>query len=116
MTASSDSMSRLSARSAGRTAWFILAVLLFFSVAAPLNQFKVPPIIPVLMSVLGLSTAGAGLLMSVYAVTGLILALPSGLIFQRAGARLTGRIAGGSIVIGAALGAVSTSVGGLLAS
>jgi MFS family permease len=116
MTASSDSMSRLSARSAGRTAWFILAVLLFFSVAAPLNQFKVPPIIPVLMSVLGLSTAGAGLLMSVYAVTGLILALPSGLIFQRAGARLTGLIAGGSIVIGASLGAVSTDVGGLLAS
>jgi len=116
MTTSSDSMAHPTARSAGRTGWFILAVLLFFSIAAPLNQFKVPPIMPVLMSVLGLSTARAGLLMSVYAVTGLILALPSGLIFQRAGARLTGLIAGGSIVIGAALGAVSTSVGGLLAS
>jgi MFS family permease len=116
MTASSDSMSRPSARSAGRAAWFILAVLLFFSIAAPLNQFKVPPIIPVLMATLGLSTARAGLLMSVYSVTGLILALPSGLIFQRAGARLTGLIAGGSIVLGAALGAVSTDVGGLLAS
>ena len=88
-------MAHPTARSAGRTGWFILAVLLFFSIAAPLNQFKVPPIMPVLMSVLGLSTARAGLLMSVYAVTGLILALPSGLIFQRAGARLTGLIAGG---------------------
>jgi predicted MFS family arabinose efflux permease len=109
-------MAHPGARSAGRTAWFLLAVLLFFSIASPLKKLKVPPIMPVLMSVLGLSTARAGLLMSVHAVTGLILALPSGLIFQRAGARLTGRIAGGSIVIGAALGAVSTSVGGLLAS
>ena len=82
MTPSSDSIVRPGARPAERTAWIILAVLLFFSIAAPLNQFKVPPIMPVLMSALGLSTARAGLLMSLYAVTGLILALPSGLIFR----------------------------------
>jgi MFS family permease len=99
-----------------RMAWLILAVLLLFSIAAPLNQFKVPPIMPVLMEALGLSVGGAGLIMSVYAVTGLILALPAGLIFQRAGYRVTGILAGGSIVIGASLGALSAGTGGLLIS
>lgn len=97
-------------------AWLVLAVLLLFSVAAPLNQFKVPPIMPLLMEALGLSVGRAGLLMSVFAVTGLILALPSGFIFQRAGDRFTGLLAGGSIVLGAALGALSRSMGVLLAS
>ena len=39
------------------------------------------------MASLGVSVRGVGLLMSVYAITGLILALPSGFIFQRAGYR-----------------------------
>lgn len=99
-----------------RTAWLILAVLLLFSIAAPLNQFKVPPIMPVLMDVLGLSVSSAGLLMSVFAITGLFLALPAGLIFQQAGLRVTGLLAGGSIMIGAALGAISQSMTGLLIS
>lgn len=99
-----------------RAAWLILAVLLLFSIAVPLNQFKVPPIMPVLLDALGISVSGAGLLMSVYAVTGLILALPAGLIFQRAGFRVTGLLAGGSIVLGAALGALSQGMTGLLLS
>ncbi len=103
-------------KTTARTAWLILAVLLLFSIAAPLNQFKVPPIMPVLMDALGITVSGAGLLMSVYAVTGLLLALPAGLIFQRAGFRVTGLIAGGSIVIGAVLGALSQSMTGLLVS
>ncbi len=98
------------------TAWLILAVLLLFSIAAPLNQFKVPPIMPVLMANLGLSVSGAGLLMSVYTITGLILAIPSGFILQRTGFKITGLIAGGSIVIGCVLGALSNSSGQLLVS
>ncbi len=97
-------------------AWLILAVLLLFSIAAPLNQFKVPPIMPLLMEAFGLTVSGAGLVMSVYAVTGLILALPAGLIYQKAGPRLTGIVAGGSIVLGSALGALSSGTGALLAS
>jgi MFS family permease len=98
------------------TPWLILVVLLLFSIAAPLNQFKVPPIIPVLLASLGLTVSGAGALMSVYAVTGLILAIPSGFILQRVGFRITGLIAGGSIVIGSALGALSATTGALLVS
>jgi MFS family permease len=93
-----------------------LVVLLLFSVAAPLNHFRVPRIMPLLLDALELSVGRAGLSMSVFAVTGLILALPSGFMFPRAGFRLTGLLAGGGIVFGAALGALSQSAGLLLAS
>jgi len=104
------------ATSRERAAWFALAILLLFSIAAPLNQFKIPPIMPILMGAFNLSVGRAGLLMSVYAVTGLALALPAGLIFQKLGYRITGLIAGGSIVLGAVLGATSSSMGNLLMS
>ncbi len=99
-----------------RTAWLVLAVLVFFSVAAPLNQFKVPPVMPILMAAFRLSTGEAGLLMSVFAFTGLILALPSGFIFQKLGFRLTGLLAVGAVLVGAIIGALSGNIGTLLAS
>lgn len=112
------STTRTSSRTAnaGAAAWLTLVLLLLFSVAAPLNQFKVPPIMSVLMDALGISVSGAGLLMSVYAITGLILALPSGFILQRFGFKVTGLLAGGSIVSGAVLGALSRDMNVLLLS
>ena len=101
---------------APRRAWLILAVLLVFSIAAPLNQSKVPPILPILIESWGLPVGRAGLLMSLYAITGLLLALPAGFIFQRVGYRWTGVLAGGSIALGAALGALSPSINLLLFS
>jgi MFS family permease len=71
---------------------------------------------PILMNALQLSVGRAGLLMSVFAVTGLVLALPAGFIFQKLGYRITGLIAGGSIALGAILGATSSSMGVMLAS
>ncbi|NLE76948.1 MAG: MFS transporter [Chloroflexi bacterium] len=104
-------------RQIGRSgAWLVLAVLLLFSIAAPLNQFKAPPIMPILMEQLRLSVGGAGLLMSVFAITGLVLALPAGLIYQKAGPRWTGLLAGGSVALGATLGALSPSTNLLLIS
>ena len=99
-----------------RTAWFVLAILLLFSIAAPLNQAKVPPIMPILMEAFHLSVGRAGLLMSVFAVTGLVLALPAGLIFQKLGYRITSLIAGGSIALGATLGALSLDMSSMLVS
>jgi MFS family permease len=90
-----------------RSPWLILIIILLASMAAPLNQFKVPPVMPLLMEAFGTSAAQAGLLMSLFAITGLFLAIPAGFIFQRLGYRLTGMIAILSLVIGAALGAVT---------
>ncbi len=103
------------ARSA-RLAWLVLAVLLLFSIAAPLSQFKVPPILPIVMQSFNISIGQAGLLMSLYAVTGVILALPAGLIFHKVGSRLTAVLAGGSIVVGAVWGALSPNIASVLAS
>ncbi len=97
-------------------AWVILAVAYITSVAAPVAQFKVPPIMPVLMEAFGLNLASAGMLMSVFAITGFILALPAGIILQKLGLKITGLIAMGSIVIGSLLGVIAGSSGLLLFS
>jgi len=100
----------------GRNAWLVLVVLLLFSLTAPLNQFKVPPILPILMKEFELSIQQSGLLMSVYSLTGIILAVPAGFFLQKRGQRITGIIAGGVIVSGAVLGWVSKDVTTMLIS
>ena len=97
-------------------AWIILAVVYLASVAAPLNQFKVPPIMPVLMQELGIDRAQAGSLMSVIALVGLILALPAGILLQRVGPKASGLLALGFIAAGAAQGALAGSYTSLMAS
>src|SRR4030042_4581494 len=95
------------AHSHGRSPWLMLGVILLTTVAASLNQFKVPPILPLLMDAFHMPAGQAGLLMSVFAVTGLVLALPVGFLSQKLGYRSTGVIAVSFIVFGAAAGAVS---------
>ena len=97
-------------------AWVILLVVFLASVAAPLNQSKVPPLMPVLMDAFNITLSQAGLLMSVFSITGLILALPTGIVLQKTGPKMTGLIALGSLVIGSGLGALSGSMGLLLTS
>lgn len=97
-------------------AWVILWVVYLASVAAPLNQFKVPPILPSLAGELGLTLTQAGTLMSSIALVGLALALPAGMILQRLGPKLTGLLSLGSIAAGSVIGALSGSVEILIAS
>ena len=97
-------------------AWIILTVLYLASVASALNQFKVPPVLPVLIRAFGLSLSNAGMLMSIFSVTGLILALPAGYIIQRVGLKATGLIAIGAVCIGSGLGAYCTTTNLMLAS
>ena len=97
-------------------AWVILVVVYLASVVAPFNQFKVPPLIPVLMEVFQINLAQAGLLMSSIAIVGLVLALPAGLILQRFGPKITAVVAMGSLAAGAAIGAISTGFSTLLVS
>ncbi len=74
-------------------AWVILTVVLLASVAGSLNQFKPPPLIPVLMDAFRIDLGQAGLLMSSFALAGLVLVLPAGVILQRLGPKLAGSIA-----------------------
>lgn len=97
-------------------AWVILGAVFFASVVAPFNQFKVPPIMPVLMETFGVNLTQAGVLMSLIAGIGLVLALPSGVILGRFGPKFTGLTALGCLAAGSALGALSGTYGMLLFS
>jgi MFS family permease len=91
-------------------AWVILLIVFLAGVCAPLNQNKVPPLMPILMDAFHLELSQAGMLMSVFAITGLILALPAGFILQRLGPKLSGLIALASLALGAAVGAFATNL------
>ncbi len=99
-----------------RSPWLILMVVLFAGTAAALNQFKVPPVMPLLMEDFGQTSGQAGLLMSLFAFTGLLLAIPSGFILQRIGYRITGMTALFFVAAGAAIGASSRGITLLLLS
>ncbi len=97
-------------------AWVVLLVVFLASVAAPLNQNKVPPLMPVMMNAFNLTLVDAGLLMSVFAITGFILALPAGIILSKIGPKVTGLIALACLAGGSALGALAPNVTVLLGS
>lgn len=97
-------------------AWVILVVVYLASMAAPLNQFKVPPVMGTLMQSYGMSMATAGTLMSIFALIGVVLALPSGFIMGRIGVKNAGLAALLCLMAGGALGAVAGNLPVLMAS
>jgi MFS family permease len=99
-----------------RQPWLVLAVVLFGSVAAVIAQFAAPPLMPLLMAEFGIDIAQASTLMSVFSVTGLVLALPAGVILGRFGPVTTGAVALGSVVLGSVIGALAPDYTILLAS
>lgn len=99
-----------------RYAWVILAVAFIAGVAAPLNQNKVSPLMTMLMDAFQVDLSTAGLLTSVFAITGFLLALPAGIILQRLGLKASAMIAMGSLVIGSVLGALASTYTVLLVS
>jgi MFS family permease len=99
-----------------RYAWLVVVLVLLAGAAAALNQFKVPPLIPLLSQTFHLDMGNAGWLMSIFAITGFLTAFPAGLIMHRIGPKATGLVALGSIVAGGTLGAFSTTISMLLTS
>ncbi len=99
-----------------RYAWVILAVAFIASVAAPLSQYKIAPILPILIEAYKMNLTVAGALMSVFTITGFILALPAGLILHKIGLKATCLIAMGCLVGGSVWGALATTIVSLLSS
>jgi len=99
-----------------KSPWLILIIVLLTGIAASLNQFKIPPVMPLLMEAFSQSAGRAGLLMSLFAITGLFLALPAGFILQKLGYRNTGFIALSSLILGSGIGALSKGMDILLTS
>jgi MFS family permease len=97
-------------------AWVILAVVYFASVVAPFIQFKIPPIMPYLMHEFQIDLTQAGLLMSSIAMIGLLLALPTSILLQRFGPKITLVVSLALMALGAGVGAFSTTFAALLGS
>lgn len=95
-----------------RAAWYVIAA----GVVAALHVGKLPPALPVLGQVLGVSLLQAGFLLSLVQLAGMTLGLVTGLAVQRAGLRRS--MACGLLVmaIASALGGAAPSVDWLLAS
>lgn len=92
-------------------AWVVLLVVYLASLAAPLNLFKVPPMLTTLQPVFNLSQSAQGYLMSVFSIMGFILAIPAGFILRRFGIKTTILCAVAALAVGAGLGAMSETIG-----
>lgn len=99
-----------------RYAWLMLAVIFLVSLAAPLNQFKVPPMIQQLSTSLGVTLGEAGWLMSVFSIVAIFMALPAGFIIRRIGIRRAGTLAMLAFIGGSLMGGLAESPGLLLLS
>lgn len=99
-----------------RYAWVILVVIYLAGIAAPLNQAKVPPIMTILMEAFQIDIAAVGSVTSVFAIMGVLLALPAGIVIGKLGHKVAGEIALGCLAAGSTVGAMSTNFEVLLVS
>lgn len=96
--------------------WLVCLVVTFAGIVVMMNQFKVPPIQRDLMSVFQIDAGAAGWLTSVFALAGLILAVPAAFILRGTGPKKTAMIALGATVIGVTIGAATDKFSVLLVS
>jgi MFS family permease len=99
-----------------RYPWLVTAALFVGAISVSINQYKVPPVMPVLMRVFGLDLTMANLLMSIFSLSAFLLAIPAGIIVHRIGPKRSGLVAVGAVIVGAGLGALSSGAAALLAS
>jgi len=98
-----------------RTAWLVMVAAFLAGVAMTVNQFKVPPVLPTLLSTFRLDLAAGGWLMSVFSLAGILLSIPVAVAVSRAGLKRAGLVALGCAVAGSAVGALAPGPAVLLA-
>lgn len=97
--------------------WMILIIMLISLVSGAICMNKVAPVLSDIVSDLSISSGTlSGLLMSIFTFTGILLSVPMGVLTTKYGTFKTGLFALVTIIVGSALGAVSSSYGILLAS
>ena len=90
--------------------WIIFTVVYLACVVAVMNQFKVPPVMGILMGQFGVDTVIGGLLMSICSIMGVFLAFPGAVILRRLGPTRSGLAGLGCIVLGCAVGAAAIGI------
>jgi MFS family permease len=88
-------------------AWVALFALYMATLSAPLNLFKLPPVMTTIQKAFNMSMSGSGDLMSIFSIMGFVLAIPAGYILKRFGIKPTALFAVGSVAVGSCLGAIA---------
>lgn len=100
-----------------KSPWAILVVMLISMVAGAICMNKVSPVLSVIMEDLNIaSSSQAGLLMSIFTFSGIILSIPMGVLTTKYGTFKTGLFSLIAIIVGSALGAVSSGYSMMLVS
>jgi predicted MFS family arabinose efflux permease len=99
-----------------RRAWAVTLAAFLAGIAVTINQFKVPPVFPVLMAEMHVDMTTAGWLMSVFSVAAVLLSIPAAFALNRLGPKIPGLVALGCVLAGSALGAVAGDATVLLIS
>ncbi len=90
-------------------AWVVLFALYMATLASPLNLFKLPPVMTIIIDKFKLTGPQSGDLMSIFSIMGFVLAVPAGYILKRFGIKLTGLVSVAAVTIGSAVGALATT-------
>ena len=97
-------------------AWVILFIVYLATVSSGIMMNKVSPSMPTMIDVFGINLSQAGLLMSVYALTVVLLAIPAGILISKFGQLPTAIAAFLSLIFGSIIGATAQSFGLMLVS
>jgi len=93
-----------------RRRWVILGVAYVCMLTFVITLQAVPPVLSLVMAELELSHAQGGLIMSLYAVPGLIISIPAGMLADRYGQRVIGLVSFSLAIAGASIVATSNSL------
>lgn len=97
-----------------RKSWAVMWAVYLSSVVVVINQFKVPPVMKALMQDLQVDLGTAGWLMSLFALAGILLALPAAFLLNKFGPKHSGLMGLACNILGCVLGALAPSVTVLL--
>ena len=97
-----------------RKAWAVMLAAYLAGAAIALNQFKVPPVMQVLLQSLHMDMATGGWLMSAFAVAGIVLGIPAAFVLAKLGPKIAGLIAISCTLLGSIVGALATEPAVLL--
>jgi|GEM_PF-2734935 len=92
-----------------RSSWPIVWTAFGAGVVATIIQFSIPPILPLLQNQHDISYTNSGLLMSLFALTTLLTAVPSGFVIQKHGVRKIGVIGLAILLLGIVFNFFSTT-------
>jgi len=93
-----------------RRRWAILGVAYLCMLTFVITLQAVPPVLSLVMAELELSHAQGGLIMSLYAVPGLIVSIPAGMLADRYGQKVIGLVSFSLAIVGAVIVAMGNSL------